>query len=165
MKILISCYWFLSMPPENVRKPSVSCFQGVLEEHSGMKWVNSIVSSYSYEIFPLKGNAGPMFCRVALLYFEKWYEGLLSHCMLLCSNIGLLFMCYTALIMMYSVLSYQNLAERIRNLEQQQNCSKVIIKTSNVLGLCAAVSFADFVQKFAWCVLCKCYFPVYSVTK
>ena len=49
--------------------------------------------------------------------------------MLLCSNIGLLFMCYTALIMMYSVLSYQNLAERIRNLEQQQNCSKVIIKT------------------------------------
>ena len=71
----------------------------------------------------------------------------LRHCMLLCSNIGLLFMCYTALIMMYSVLSYQNLAERIRNLEQQQNCSKVIIKTE-VMSL-------DFVPLSLLPTLCR----------
>lgn len=49
--------------------------------------------------------------------------------------------------MMYSVLSYQNLAERIRNLEQQQNCSKVIIKTE-VMSL-------DFVPLSLLPTLCR----------
>ena len=30
----------LAIPPENIRKPKVFCFQGVEKEISGMKWVN-----------------------------------------------------------------------------------------------------------------------------
>ena len=36
----ISCYWFLSLQHENIRKPEVFlCFQGVQKETCGMIWV------------------------------------------------------------------------------------------------------------------------------
>ena len=40
----ISCYWSLSIPPENIRKPEVFwCSQRVLKDTSGMKWVNKVL--------------------------------------------------------------------------------------------------------------------------
>ena len=36
---LISRYWSLSVPAENIRKPLVFCFHGINKETSGMKCV------------------------------------------------------------------------------------------------------------------------------
>ena len=33
----ISCQWSFSIPPEEIRKPEVFCFQGVKKKTSGMK--------------------------------------------------------------------------------------------------------------------------------
>ena len=38
---LISCRWSLSVPPENIQKPLVFCFQRVQKETSGIKWAKN----------------------------------------------------------------------------------------------------------------------------
>ena len=38
---LISCRWSLSVPPENIQKPLVFCFQWVQKETSGIKWAKN----------------------------------------------------------------------------------------------------------------------------
>ena len=41
---LISCYWSISIPIENIKKPLFFwCFQGIWKETSGMKWVKGCV--------------------------------------------------------------------------------------------------------------------------
>ena len=49
------CHWPLSIPPENIRKFMVFlCFQGVLKESSGMKWVKSVNHSVSKYLSGIK---------------------------------------------------------------------------------------------------------------
>ena len=49
------CYWSLSIPPENIRKPLVCCcFQGVKKEASGTRWVKQklrFCAKYFYHPF------------------------------------------------------------------------------------------------------------------
>ena len=48
----------LSVPPENIRKPEVFCFQGVQRQPSGMKWINqALLIKMANMHFPVNNTA------------------------------------------------------------------------------------------------------------